>query len=415
MSDPSALIVLQDDDVPEVGIAPAVRPPSRSRAAMLKRLADVVCLPSSRVNAFERAMTADLLVEILRDAAPEERARVSRRLSVLSDIPSILVRLLLRDNLEVARPLLQECPSLGEADLVDCARAASLDHRRLIALRRGVGEMVCDALIEAGEPPVIDALLRNELAKISHPSMEVIVAATRDNPQLIPPLLRRSELRPSHAYVLFWWADGACRKTILQRFAVSREVLQDAVSDVFAMAAAEGWQDPLSRKALQFIERRQRNRAAIAKSPFDSLESAVAAAANGLTRETAEEIAYLSGLKPMTGAKIFTDLGGEPLAILCKATGLPRVAVRALWRALRRPETDASGAMSPGLAHVLEVFDMIAVDRAQTVLRYWNWSLSSALTPALMKAIREGDDAAVDEYSAPQKAAMLALSRDFGR
>jgi uncharacterized protein (DUF2336 family) len=134
-----------------------------------------------------------------------------------------------------------------------------------------------------------------------------------------------------------------------------------------------------------------------------------------MTRETAEEISYLSGLKPMTGAKIFTDAGGEPLAILCKATGLPRSAVRALWRGLRRPETEASGAVSLGLERVLTAFDTIAVDRAQTMLRYWNWSLSSAMTPALLKAIREGDEAAVDEYSVPQRAAMLALSRDFAR
>ena len=39
----------------------------------------------------------------------------------------------------------------------------------------------------------------------------------------------------------------------------------------------------------------------------------------------------------------------------------------------------------------------------------------AGLTPALLKAIREGDEAAVDEYSVPQRAAMLALSRDFGR
>jgi uncharacterized protein (DUF2336 family) len=58
---------------------------------------------------------------------------------------------------------------------------------------------------------------------------------------------------------------------------------------------------------------------------------------------------------------------------------------------------------------------MIAVDRAQTVLRYWNWSLSSALTPALLKAIREGDEGGLDEYSLPERAAMLALSSDFSR
>jgi uncharacterized protein (DUF2336 family) len=213
---------------------------------------------------------------------------------------------------------------------------------------------------------------------------------------------------------MFWWADAEARATILQRFAVSREVLQEAAGDVFPLAAEEGWNDPLARKALQFIERRQRNRAAIEKSPYASLEEAVAAAAPGLTREQAEENSYLSGLKPMTGAKIFTDPGGEPLAVLCKATGLPRNALRALWRGLRRPETDATGAMSPALERVLITYDMVAVDRAQTVLRYWNWALSSALTPALLRAIREGDDQAVDQYSLPQRAAMLALRGDLG-
>jgi uncharacterized protein (DUF2336 family) len=58
---------------------------------------------------------------------------------------------------------------------------------------------------------------------------------------------------------------------------------------------------------------------------------------------------------------------------------------------------------------------MIAVDRAQSVLRYWTWALSSALTAALVQAIREGDEAALDEYSVPQRAAMLALSSDLSR
>ncbi|NBB16601.1 DUF2336 domain-containing protein [Caulobacter sp. SLTY] len=397
------------------GAEAATAPVVRSRATLLKRLADVVCLPGSRVNAFERAMTSDLLIELLREAAPEERAKVARRLANISDIPPALARMLLRDSVAISGALLEHSQHLGDADLIDCAQAASPEHRRLIALRRGVGEAVVDALVRRCEPAVLEAVLRNDLARFSHGALETVVACTRDNPRLIGLLLRRPELRPSHAYIMFWWADSECRRLILQRFAVSREILQDAVSDIFAIAAEEGWQDPLTRKALQFIERRQRNRAAIEKSPFGSLDEAVAAAQSGMTRELAEEISYLAGLKPMTGAKIMTDLGGEPLAILCKATGLPRGAVRALWRGLRRPETDAAGNITPALERVLTCFDALAVDRAQTVLRYWNWALSSALTPALMQAIRDGDDEAVDEFSAPQRAAMLALGRDFAR
>jgi len=397
---------------PESGIE--TPPPSRARAALLKRLADVVCLPMSRVNAFERAMTADLLVDLLREAEPEERKKVGRRIAGLTEIPNSLVRLLLRDEVDIAEELLVNAASLSDADLLDCARLMNLEHRRLIALRRSVSEVVCDALVEFGEVLVLECLLRNEDARFSNGGIEAVVAMTRGDPRLTGLLLRRPELRPAHAYVLFWWADAEARKIILQRFAVSREVLQEVTSDIFPMAAAEKWQDPLSRKALQFIERRQRNRAALERSPFESLEAAVAAAQDGLTREIAEEISYLAGLKPMTGAKIFTDPGGEPLAILCKATGLPKQAIRALWRGLRRAETDAGGAPSPLLERAMIAYDTIAVDRAQTVLRYWNWSLTSALTPALLRAIRDGDEDAIDEYSTAQRAAMLAFSKDFG-
>ncbi len=134
-----------------------------------------------------------------------------------------------------------------------------------------------------------------------------------------------------------------------------------------------------------------------------------------MTRELASEIAHLAGVKPMTGAKIFTDPFGEPIAILCKATGLPRTALLSLWRGLRRPEADSEGRIASALERTLLVYDMMAVDRAQTVLRYWNWSLSSALTPALIRAIREGDEEDVDEYSAPQRAARLALASDYRR
>jgi uncharacterized protein (DUF2336 family) len=213
-------------------------------------------------------------------------------------------------------------------------------------------------------------------------------------------LLRRPELRPSHAYILFWWADATARLTILQRFAVSRDILQDAASDVFSIAAAEGWRDPLSRKALQFIERRQRNRAALARSRFASLEEAVADAERSLSRAIVEEIAQLAGIRPMTAAKILADHGGEAVAILCKATGMGEAALRALWRATKgtkttAPEEEASAA----LEDVVKVFNMIAVDRAQTVLRYWNWTLASGLPAELLKAIKASENQSVGELS----------------
>lgn len=390
--------------------------PLKARRALLKRLADVVSLPVSRINAFERAVTGDLLIEMLRLAEVDERRRVAERLAPLAELPANLTRLLMRDEPEVAAPLIEQCASLSDSDLIACARDAGEIHRLMMADRRGLSEVVTETLLSFGETPVIERVLRNATARLSQTAIEDAVALSRGHPALCGLLLKRPELRPSGAYVMFWWCDHEDRRTILQRFAVSREVMQEAVEDVFGMAAAENWADPATRKALQFIERRQRNRAAVERSPFVDLEQAVAVASrDGLTPATAVEIAYLSGIKPLTGAKMLGDPGGEPVAVLCKATGLSRHDMLALWRSMRRPETDASGAVHPVWQRVQIIYDMMAVDRAQTVLRYWNWSLSSALTPALIKAIREGDEERLDEYSTPEWSAVMALSDDFGR
>ncbi|PQZ73231.1 MULTISPECIES: DUF2336 domain-containing protein [unclassified Brevundimonas] len=389
--------------------------PSKARQMLLRRLADVVCLPASRINAFERAVTGDLLVDLLRQASVEERRRVAVRLAPLAELPDSLARLLLRDEPSVAAPLIEQCAALTDVDLIGCARDAGLEHRLLIAERRGLSEVVTEALLSLGEEAVVEAVLRNASARLAQAAIEGVVAISRQSRGLCAPLLKRPELRPSGAYVMFWWCGAEERRVILQRFAVSREVLQDSVEDLFALVAAEGWSDPVTRKALQFIERRQRNRAAIDKSPYSGLEAAVAAAARGMTRELVGEIGYLSGVKPLTSAKIMGDVGGEPLAILCKATGLSRLDLQLLWQGLRRPEVTADGEVHPDWERVQITYEMLAVDRAQTVLRYWNWSLSSALTPTLLQAIREGDEDLIDEYSAPERAAMLALADNFGR
>ena len=114
-------------------------------------------------------------------------------------------------------------------------------------------------------------------------------------------------------------------------------------------------------------------------------------------------------------APLESSNGGEPLAILCTATGLGKTDLAGLWRSMRRPETAEDGSPDPVWERVQITYDMLAVDRAQTVLRYWNWSLSSALTPALLRAIRDGEEDEIDDYSAPERAAMLALAENFGR
>ncbi len=382
---------------------------SNVRKALVKRLADVICIPASQLTPQERHMAGDVLVELLRDADVDIRESVAKRLTMLNEAPRTILLILAKDEFQVARHVLEKSKSLTDSDLIHIARNVRTEHRKVMALRRNLTDAVVDVLAEFLEEEVVNTLLKNKGANFSEKTIQRIMTVSRSSPDYVNLLVKRDETRPSHGLTMFWWADSAARKTILHRFAVTRNVLQESCFDLFPLAAAEGWNDAAVRKALQFIERRQRNRAAISRSHYESLEQAIeTAATTGMTRELAEEISYMSGIKPATGAQIMADKTGEALAILCKAPGLKRDVLRTLWIALRR---DAGTEEEPSaeLLKITATYDAISTDKAQTVLRYWNWSLTSSLNADVLQHIKRGVIPAESEYGAAAVTAALVF------
>ncbi len=358
-----------------------------ARRSLLRRLMDVVALPSSRGNMQDRAIAGDLLLEILLESDVAARELCARRLQEMSQAPKRLLRFLALDAPHVTQIILADNRAFDDADLCHIIEHGSTPHRVAVANRRDIGPAVASAIAASGDTVAMKALLENTQSKLSDRSVELMVGASRNAPALPPLLINREEVRPAHALAMFWWSSAPERKQILIRFSAERTLLIEMCADIFRYAASDI--DPVVRKALQVIERRQRDRTAIDRSPHAGLEAAVQTAAiTGMTAETLVDIAALSGIKATTGERIFQDIGGEGVAVLCKATGLKRPFLRDLWIALRRPIDDVD------FARVSEVYETIAVAKAQTVLRYWNWSLSSAFAPeAIVGDDEEGEEA----------------------
>ncbi len=392
--------------------APAFKPPGAARDALVRRLIDVVALPGSRVPPQDRSMAGDILLDMLLHSTDRERSLCASRLAVCRDAPRRVLRYLAQCAFPVAKPLLEESDAFDSCDLVEIIENSSVDHRLAIARRRNLCASVTDCLARVGEPQVVRDLLTNRNAPLAEATMDKLIALSREEPSYCPILAERVELRASHAMAMFWWADAPTRRKILTRQAADRSEMISLCRDVFEMAAAEGWKDDVTRKALQLIERRQRNRAAIERSAYDSLEGAIAAAAaRGVNAELVQEIGYLAGIKPVTAAKILSDLGGEGLAVLCKSTGLKRDYLRLLWTALRRPLESADGEPDPSFHRVSETYEILSVAKAQTTLRYWNWSLSSAYSPGAMRQTHDMGLPANEEaeYSTSQRTARLVF------
>jgi uncharacterized protein (DUF2336 family) len=383
----------------------------RSRALLIQRLSDLVCWPATRIPVNERELAGDVLVGLLRQAPVELRQNCAQHLAIIQDAPKMLLRWLARDELQVAQVLLEHSNALDDGDLLATIRACPKPHWLAIARRKMLGELVGETLIKTGDPEVVEAVLRNTGARLTSTALDLVVMQSRKEPRLCAALLPRSEMRPSQALTLFWWSDAPTRAAIIKRFAVERGVLINEMADLFSMAAKEGWQDPETRKALHLIERRQRNRLAAEKSPYNSLEGAFEAAQHGVDRALALEIAHLAGIRPQTCANILADPGGEAIAILCKATGVKREGLLTLWRNLRRPLHGLDEPNSP-FGRVLLMFDTTATAKAQTVLRYWNWSLGSETVNTHASEIDPLDESL--EFNPQRRSQALVFGRRAG-
>lgn len=381
-----------------------------ARRALLRRLIDVVALPSSRLPSQDRSMASDILLEVLFAANEDELILCSRRLADKKEAPRRLLRFLACAPISVASHVLEHNDGLDDSDLCQIAASGTIDHRACIAQRNPVGTLVAEKLISFGELRVLKHLLQNSQAVLSDACVDALVTESRDRSELCGLLMDRRELTPAHAMAMFWWSDRETRLAILQRQAADRLELISSCADVFALAAEERWADPVARKSLQLIERRQRNRSAVGKSPYDSLEHAIESAARlGLSPQLAQEIGYLAGVKPVTIAKILSDPGGEGIAIICKATGLKLPYIRQLWQALRRPLHTETGEPDPLLSHVEYIYQIMSVAKAQTTLRYWNWSLSSAFSPTGPVESSPHQQIGDEEFSAASRTARLVF------
>jgi uncharacterized protein (DUF2336 family) len=294
---------------------------SEKRRELLRDVTDLFFETQSTQSEKE----TELFDEVLRSVAAEMQSDALIELADrLADTdqphPAKLTRDLANNSqAAIAGRILQRCTSLTDEDLIRVLNRHGQEHARAIAQRATVSEPVSDAIVERGDDTTLDMLIRNDGARISRQSMEVVVDRAQQNPDLHAGVVGRGDMPIDLLNEMYFIVENRLRKAILTRnAAVDPAMVEAAVGRARKrMAKTVEENSAENRAARQFIERkavhRELNGALLVSLLRDKMQT-----------HFIYGLAEVTGLDFDAAHAIVSRKDFDALAMICRAADMER-------------------------------------------------------------------------------------------
>lgn len=338
----------------------------QARKLLVEHISDLFLSSEGRLTEHQRALMGDILVKLVGEFETVVRKEMAARFAGDEDVPAELVRLLANDRIEIARPILEKSGALRDEDLIEIVHSRSDEHRLCIAMRQKLSEEVSEALVESGGVDVVEALLRNQDAELSKRAMEYLVAESRRVDRFQEPLLSRHDLPAALAHRMFWWVSAALRKKIVTDFT---EMDSATLDDVIQHAAQKAIADHDEAEGIM-----ERARALIARLKAQGrldMGFLIQALKQQKIPVFISGLAEMAEITPHVAWRVFSDKGGESLAVLCRAVDVNRNDFANLFLLMVEARGGRRVQSTNRLKDVLGLFDSITADSARAAMRYW--------------------------------------------
>ncbi len=145
----------------------------------------------------ELAIFAEVIIKLYGVGSAKDRARLAKRLASQTNTPSELAKRLAEDNVNVAMPVLANCPVFSQEDLLDFVERLSASHLQVIARRSDLSPQISDVIAERGDRPVQRILAGNREIKLSRETMLKFVKLATEDVVLREDLCLRTDLSPT--------------------------------------------------------------------------------------------------------------------------------------------------------------------------------------------------------------------------
>lgn len=210
------------------------RRPAADQTRLVMGVADLYRDDAGVSSPAARQRLESVFTALVRGAEARVRQGLAQRLGSADWLPHSLVRLLASDEIDIARPVISSSPLLTDDDLLHLLAVCPTEHRLQVALRPGVGEAVCTAILDTREPLLLTALASNPHARLPADGMSRLVDASETITGLRRPLIDHPALSEALAEKLYRWVGETLRQALVQRFPDHAARLEQAVGDTIS-------------------------------------------------------------------------------------------------------------------------------------------------------------------------------------
>ncbi|MEQ1817345.1 MAG: DUF2336 domain-containing protein [Terricaulis sp.] len=341
---------------------------SEQRRELLREVTDLFFETSSTRSTRESALFGDVLQLVAAEMQDSVLAELSEVFADAADAPIGLMRDLANHSFEIAGPVLKRSRVLDEQTLLQIVNYQSQQHIAAVAQRPDVSENVSDAIVKFGDDTALDALIRNDGAKISRTSMEAAVDRARRNTMLHDGVVKRGDLPLDLLNEMYFVVENTLRDQIMKRNAsVDPATLDAALSKARArMSANVGDMSAEAKNAMTFIT---------SKKNSGELNARLLVS---LYREAKQThflygLAEITNLEPETVADLIERRDIDGLAMICRAAGIERP----LFVTLAVLSCGGDEAMSRA-EEFGRMYNNVPIEAAQRAMRFFKVRKSAA-------------------------------------
>jgi uncharacterized protein (DUF2336 family) len=261
-------------------------------------------------------LLANAVLELLvRDVEKAVRQALAEEVAASPNLPCEIANTLARDDIDVARPILEASPVLTDEDLIDIVRTHALQHALAVAGRERLSAEVADTLVEVGSIEVVRRLAGNAGADFSEKTVRQILADHFADGEVRDRLVRRPALPYELVHKLVgevgerleWVLVQERRMTGLEARQLMRAVRETATLGFVAR-----------EHAARTLEGEMRWRLAAGEL---GPETVLRCLRDGAVRDFEAALAVLAGVAVETARRILYGMDKRGIAALCIRAG----------------------------------------------------------------------------------------------